>query len=68
MSSNKQLPELNVNNINSWGNNTQLWFNPQPEEDVQIASLEIKQETPEYSPWSIGNKELNEWAKPSQDK
>jgi hypothetical protein len=56
----QQLPELNINDINSWGNETSDWFLREEEPaTIRQESIEVDIPSPPHTPWEQSNPELN---------
>jgi hypothetical protein len=59
----QQLPELNINDINSWGNDTSDWFLPEEEPaTIRQETIEVDIPSPPHTPWPQSNPKLNDWA------
>jgi hypothetical protein len=59
----QQLPKLNINDINSWGNDTSDWFLREEEPaTIRQETIEVDIPSPPHTPWPQSNPELNNWA------
>jgi hypothetical protein len=59
----QQLPELNINDINLWGNDTTDWYLREEEPaTIRQETIEVDFPSPPHTPWPQPNPEINGWA------